>query len=303
MDGPAGLPPAAPAVTSDAMEVQHKAGSNGSAARLAGAVVAATAVGVFLGIVGPFGSYLNCSVLTRIAYWVISMWLGVAVYGSALAVTRPLAARTGIPLWIAAAFLVMAASLPQALATSALALYFWPDLARLSLSQLDWFMQVLLLAGPVTLGYAFWTGLLSPPWAPRRAPDHATGSEPDEGSGLFALLPPRLGRDIICMAMEDHYVRVHTALGSDLLLMPMARAVEDVAAIEGFRVHRSWWVARSAVLRVNGSARTMRLRLVNGMDVPVARRTVAMLRGLGWLDQPEATSHTTETSNPSSAAR
>jgi len=303
VDGRAGLPPAVPAVRSEAMEAQHRAGGGGSAARLARAVVAATAVGIFLGIVGPFGSYLNGSAVTRIAYWVLSMWLGVAFYGSALMLARPLATRSGIPLWIAAAFLVMAASLPQALATRALALYFWPDLARLSLSQLDWFMQVLVLAGPVTLGYAFWTGLLPAPWTARRTPVPLAGREPDDASGLFALLPPRLGTDIICMAMEDHYVRVHTALGSDLLLMPMARAVEDVAGIEGFRVHRSWWVARSAVVRIGGPARTMRLRLVNGMDVPVARRTVAMLRGLGWLDQPPATSRTAEIPNPSSAAR
>ena len=268
------------------MEAQHKAVRNGSAARVAWAVVAATIVGVFLGIVGPFGSYLNGSVLTRIAYWVLSMWLGVVFYGSAFVLARLLAARSGVPPLIATVFLVMAASLPQALATSALALYFWPNLAQLSLSQLDWFMQVLVLAGPVTLGYAFWTGLLSPVRAARPAPDRAASGEPDDASGLFALLPPRLGTDIVCMAMEDHYVRVHTALGSDLLLMPMARAVEDVAAIEGCRVHRSWWVARSAVLRIDGPARTMRLRLVNGMDVPVARRTVTMLRGLGWLDQP-----------------
>src|SRR5882757_5089173 len=130
------------------MEAQHRAGSNGSASRVAWAVVAATAVGIFLGIVGPFGSYLNGRVLARIAYWVVSMWLGVAVYGTALALARPLAARSGIPVWIAAAFLVMAASLPQALATSALALHFWPNLAQLSLSRLDWFMQVLVLAGP-----------------------------------------------------------------------------------------------------------------------------------------------------------
>ena len=285
------------------MELQHRAARNGSAARVAWAVVAATIVGIFLGIVGPFGSYLNGSVLTRIAYWVLSMWLGVAFYGSAFVLARLLAARSGIPLWIATAFLVMAASLPQALATSSLALYFWPNLAQLSLSQLDWFMQVLVLAGPVTLGYAFWTGLLAPARVARPAPDRATSGEPDDASGLFALLPPRLGTDIICMAMEDHYVRVHTSLGSDLLLMPMARAVEDVAAIEGFRVHRSWWVARSAVLRIDGPARTMRLRLVNGMDVPVARRTVAMLRGLGWLDQPATISRTTKMSSPSSAAR
>lgn len=291
MGGRAGLPPVTPAARSEAMEAQHRAAGNGSAPRIARAVVAATLVGIFLGIVGPFGSYLNGSAVTRIAYWVLSMWLGVAFYGSAFVLARPLAARSGVPLWIAGAFLVMAASLPQSLATSALALYFWPDLARLSLSQLDWFMQVLLLAGPVTLGYAFWTGLLSPQRAPGHMPDSAAGSDVDDASGLFALLPPRLGTDIICMAMEDHYVRVHTALGSDLLLMPMTRAVEDVAGVEGCRVHRSWWVARSAVLRIDGPARSMRLRLVNGMEVPVARRTVAMLRGLGWLDQPAATPH------------
>src|SRR4051812_49577687 len=79
------------------MEAQHRAARNGSAARVAWAVVAATIVGVFLGIVGPFGSYLNGSVLTRIAYWVLSMWLCGALFWSPLLIGRPLAGRGGVP--------------------------------------------------------------------------------------------------------------------------------------------------------------------------------------------------------------
>jgi hypothetical protein len=249
-------------------------------AKIARAVVAATIAGLFLGLVGPFGSYFNGAAEDRIVYWVVSMWLGCGIYGAALAAIIPLARRSGITPWIVTAPLVIVATIPQAIMTRALALWFWPGLARVPIGPLAWYLQVLVVALPLVFGYAAWLGALG-----RMSPGPLLpGGESDAAPSLFALLPPHLGRDILCMAMEDHYVRVHTPLGSELLLMPMARAVTAVATIEGMRVHRSWWVARSAVIRVDGLARSMRLHLSNGVAVPIARRAVTNLRAAGWLN-------------------
>ena len=35
-----------------------------------------TAIGVFLGVIGPFGSFYGGPVELRIAYWVANMWIG-----------------------------------------------------------------------------------------------------------------------------------------------------------------------------------------------------------------------------------
>jgi DNA-binding LytR/AlgR family response regulator len=75
-------------------------------------------------------------------------------------------------------------------------------------------------------------------------------------------------------------VRAHTDLGSDLILTPLRAAM---AEIDGLQVHRSWWVARSAVTAALVDGRKHSLRLTNGLDVPVSRASVAKLRALGWL--------------------
>ncbi|MEG3144856.1 LytTR family transcriptional regulator DNA-binding domain-containing protein [Sphingomonas sp. RT2P30] len=252
----------------------------GRAATIARAVVAATIAGAILGLAGPFGSYLNGSAEYRIAYWVVSMWFGVVVYGAAVVSILPLARRSEIPPRIVGVFLVIIASIPQAIVTRMLALWFWPELAHIPIGLLVWYLQVLLVAELLVLGYARWTGLLQLPSSPAALTADAAS---DDDASIWAQLSPRLGREILCLAMEDHYVRVHTPLGAELLLMPMARAIAGLTGIEGMRVHRSWWVARAAVTGIDGPARSMRLRLVNGLTVPVARRAVADLRAGGWL--------------------
>ncbi|WP_084294685.1 LytTR family DNA-binding domain-containing protein [Asaia prunellae] len=52
------------------------------------------------------------------------------------------------------------------------------------------------------------------------------------------------------------------------------------------QVHRSWWVARKALVGWEGSSRSLRLILVNGIKVPVSRAHVAQLRAAGWLEAP-----------------
>ena len=46
---------------------------------------------------------------------------------------------------------------------------------------------------------------------------------------------------------HDHYLRIHTDAGVELLTLRFADALEEVAAAHGFRTHRSWWVAADAL--------------------------------------------------------
>lgn len=91
--------------------------------------------------------------------------------------------------------------------------------------------------------------------------------------------PPRFGREVICLQMEDHYVRAHTALGSESILMRLSDAVSRTGG-EGLEVHRSWWVAKGAIRHVSRDGRNLRLNLLNGLEVRVARRAVIRLKEL-----------------------
>ena len=96
-------------------------------------------------------------------------------------------------------------------------------------------------------------------------------------------LPPRLGRTVLCLQMEDHYVRVHTPHGSALVLMSLSQAMAGLKDIEGVQTHRSWWVARASIAGVVEDGRKLRLRIGDGLEVPVSRARVGALRQDGWL--------------------
>ena len=101
---------------------------------------------------------------------------------------------------------------------------------------------------------------------------------------LFDKLPAELGRDLICLRAQDHYVEAMTLHGSATVLMRLSDAERDLTVFDGMRVHRSWWVNLDHVL---GFARTeaggMDLTTTNGLTIPVGRSQRAALRAA--LDQ------------------
>jgi len=99
-----------------------------------------------------------------------------------------------------------------------------------------------------------------------------------------SFMPAALhGSELFAIEAEDHYLRLHTDRGSALILMPLSEAVARLEGVDGLRTHRSWWVARGAVVgaaRGNGRAQ---LTLKNGLRAPVSRTYAPDLRGAGWF--------------------
>lgn len=88
---------------------------------------------------------------------------------------------------------------------------------------------------------------------------------------------------VLALRAEDHYLRVYRDGGSTLVLMRLGEAVATLANAQGAQVHRSWWVARGAVIsatRANGKAQ---LLLRNGLVVPVSRTYAPDLRDAGFF--------------------
>ena len=88
---------------------------------------------------------------------------------------------------------------------------------------------------------------------------------------FFKRLPKTLGKDIISLQAQDHYVKVTTVRGSELILLRLADATQELAELDGTRVHRSWWVSRkhvSDLIRENDKWIAV---LTNDETVPVSR--------------------------------
>ena len=96
-------------------------------------------------------------------------------------------------------------------------------------------------------------------------------------------LPVKLrGAAIRAVQAEDHYLRIHTDRGSDLILMRLSDALEELEGLEGAQTHRSWWVARDAVHDVARGDGRATLTLDGGLTAPVSRRYARALREAGW---------------------
>jgi len=96
-------------------------------------------------------------------------------------------------------------------------------------------------------------------------------------------LPTKLrGAAIRAVQAEDHYLRIHTERGSDLILMRLSDALEELEGLEGSQTHRSWWVARAAVRDISRGDGRATLTLDGGLTAPVSRRYARALREAGW---------------------
>ena len=82
---------------------------------------------------------------------------------------------------------------------------------------------------------------------------------------------------------QDHYLRVHTSKGAVMILMRLVDALEELEGVEGARTHRSWWVAREAVTKVERGDGRATLTLANGLAAPVSRGYLKTLREAGWF--------------------
>lgn len=102
--------------------------------------------------------------------------------------------------------------------------------------------------------------------------------------GLLLRLPPAIGRDVVALQAEDHYVRVHTRLGNVLMHGSLSEAIADVerSGIAGQRTHRSWWIAHHVVVTRVQRGRHVFLELINGVEAPVSitYRQMASASGL-----------------------
>ncbi len=246
----------------------------------------ATLVGAFLGVLGPFGSFYGGPFELRIAYWVASLWIGFIALTLVIRLSLRTAHRWDLPIWFALAVGAAVGSLPAGLMIAGFSAWFWPgNHGRISPFPV-WYGETLAIAEPFTFAVYFLRNRPAAPVTavaePLASPTASLTARAATG-GFLNRLPARLGRDLLCLQMEDHYVRAHTALGSDLILTPLKDAVAELGAIDGLQVHRSWWVAKNAVGHAILNGRNQVLRLSNGLDVPVSRASIAKLRAAGWL--------------------
>jgi hypothetical protein len=239
--------------------------------RLALDLLLLAAIGLVMAALGPYRT-LDVPDLVRTAYWLVAV---TAAGLAGILVDRALGPRIR-GFWLRIATVALVATLPVTPFIYALNA-FMLDLPRRPwlMPQLAWQVLVVLLL-IMALRALLW----------RRIVETRTVVVPPlpdaERAFRMRLSAKRRGARLIALEAEDHYVRVHTDSGSELLAMRFSEALEELALAHGQRLHRSWWASADAIESVRWNRGTGEARLAGGIKAPVSRSCAAALKEAGW---------------------
>lgn len=233
----------------------------------------ALAGGVLLALTGAFGMG-DTSLVFRLAYWLPVMLIG-ALWGHLC--SRLVERRIDMDRrpWLAVLSLTLVISGPLAVMVWAVTGQFFDDDRSVTLSRLpDFLGPVMIVTGTLSALNVFLA----------RTPVQTHAALPGAKPARFLdRLPLRLkGATVRAVQSEDHYLRIHTDRGSDLILMRLSDALTELEGLEGAQTHRSWWVAKEAVRNVSRGDGRATLTLEGGLEAPVSRRYARALRDAGW---------------------
>lgn len=218
-------------------------------------------------VVGPFDTYAQFAPVGRLIYWAV--FLGAAMVAARLCRRALRPWLDGHRPWtrgvvVSAALATVYAPLVFIINRS---LYAWTGHYQVPLSTL--WLSIFLAS---IIESALWIITHSAPAAAVAAP----AAVPERGPApvpprLLSRLEPELQGEIQSLSVRDHYVAVSTTGGTGTLLMRFADALDELGDVEGLRIHRSHWVARRAMVRVEREPGKMFLRLDDGRKLPVSR--------------------------------
>ena len=237
-------------------------------------LVASAIVAILLALAGAFGTdFLGAA--SRAVYWVALASTGVCFAALFVSLVLPRHWFTSHP-WLARLSIVL-------VITAAMTVVVSVTSAVLHHHEVTW--GLVLDVAPATFATtAAFTALAF--LVRRPAPVTATHAAPagaPPAKFLGRLTPKLAGAQIWAVEAQDHYLRLHTDKGEDLILMRLTDALVELEGIEGARTHRSWWVARAAVVQAERGDGRATLTLVSGAEVPVSRAYAKSLRDAGWF--------------------
>lgn len=222
----------------------------------------------------------------RVAYWTVLMAVG---FG-ATTVVNPLVFDRWMPAAHPALQIAVVACLISLPITAGLTIIEFMSDGTLSSPTWLWVQFGFVLVISVLMTAAGWTldRLRRQSGAPAPGQSVAPAQTPPQTVTPALLFGDRLpakfrAAQIYAVSAEDHYLRVHTSAGETMILMRLADAIRELAALEGMQTHRSWWVARQGLAETAKGDGRVTLKLKSGAEAPVSRTYLKAVKDAGWL--------------------
>ena len=236
-------------------------------------------IGTFIGFLAPFGMHTYSSTVT-IPYWAVTCLLGYWVFSPLHDFGEDKLQKKIPSIWLRRSLILIFSS-----TLFSLLVPLWSMLAlSLSFDYLDGvvfaFPQVLVIAIALTLISIATHNYFEQ----RQRLQHidqqtalATEQQVEQTlaekqlNEFLKLLPIEKQGRLICLEMDDHYLKVHTSNGQHMLLMRFKDALGLLSSYPGLQTHRSWWVAEEAISRIEKQGRKHIVHLSNQLQVPVSK--------------------------------
>jgi hypothetical protein len=247
------------------------------------AVAIGAVAGLFLAYAGAFGT-APAPLSQRLGYWLTTMVLATLV---GAAIFLPVYRRGWLKKRAVAGSVIVALvmSVPLTVLVWFLGPQFFPDFLATDWKTLPGYFPAVFLVSVLMTAINHLVADHEVQAAYRKAHQLTRAGAPGSAPPKFLeRLPLKLrGAELYAVEAEDHYLRLHTSKGSDLILMRLADAVAELEGLEGAQTHRSWWVAKAAVTDAKrGDGRAV-LTLKDGAEAPVSRSYAPALRDAGWF--------------------
>jgi hypothetical protein len=258
--------------------------------RLAIEILIVLAIGLVLGLFGPFGTYAMPAGL-RVGYWMLFGLGGYAIFRPMVVIGRWLSEALNISPLIGIGLAQLVAAAPTTLLIGWLMSGF-NLMAVLRSNELGTLYAQVWLIGFLVNVIVSTIFARSPARSETSIPTSYTKPTPESQVQTMPVTPapiPLLDRlpagfgVPIAIKSEDHYVRVFAQGRDTLILLRLRDAIAELGATQGMQVHRSWWVARDSIVSSKRDGRNLTLNLANGITVPVSRDGAALLKTSDWL--------------------
>lgn len=231
-----------------------------------------TSVVAILTVAGPFGTQEDFNLPENLAYWTITSFftfiVGLATsMSSGMAIYRV----TGLE-WISRALGGLIAGIPVAM------LVYGINRFGFGLDMGSWtvFFRIMGYCAVISFAVSILYYLVS--LETRGTEENGSVVQAPQPIAFFRRLPQHLGKNLIRISIQDHYVEAVTDQGKHLILMRFSDALEELYQMDGMQVHRSHWVNNQAVKKIHRKADRTTIEMTDGAIVPVSRSHLTTVR-------------------------
>ena len=192
-----------------------------------------------LTIAGPFGTLESFNLLERFAYWAIIAPITFIIANFTATVCIVYLVNTGLNDWLSYAIGGIISGIPIGIIVWLLNIGLERSSFVATTDLIEITIKTTLVTLPVTL--------------------------------FFKRLPHKIGRDLISLQAQDHYILVVTSAGSEMVLMRLSDAIKELGTHKGIQTHRSWWVAEKHIVNMATENGKKHIYLTNGQKTPISR--------------------------------